>query len=51
VIIAKDNQPLVRVEVFPQDRCRRRIGQAKYVILHMAHEFDAPPDDFRVYEP
>lgn len=51
VIIAKDNQPLVRLEVLPQARPQRRIGQARDLVLNMADDFDAPLDDFREYVP
>jgi antitoxin (DNA-binding transcriptional repressor) of toxin-antitoxin stability system len=49
VIIAKDNQPLVRLEVLPETRPQRRIGQAKDLVLYLADDFDAPLDDFKEY--
>jgi len=49
VIIARGNQPIVRLEVLPEARRRRRIGKAKAVVLYMADDFDAPLDDFKDY--
>jgi len=49
IIIARDNKPLVRLDVLPQARPDRRIGGAKGLLLSMASEFDAPLDDFADY--
>ena len=49
VIIAKGNKPVVRLEVLPEARCNRNIGNAKGLILSMADDFDEPLDDFREY--
>jgi antitoxin (DNA-binding transcriptional repressor) of toxin-antitoxin stability system len=49
VIIARDNTPVVRLEVMPQARAKRKIGNAKGLILSMADDFDAPLDDFKEY--
>jgi antitoxin (DNA-binding transcriptional repressor) of toxin-antitoxin stability system len=49
VIIARDNQPLVRLEVLPEAKPQRRIGQAKDLVLYLADDFDAPLDDFKEY--
>jgi antitoxin (DNA-binding transcriptional repressor) of toxin-antitoxin stability system len=49
VIIAKDNRPLVRLEVLPEARSSRKVGQAKGLVLYMADDFDAPLDDFKDY--
>ncbi len=49
VIIARGNQPVVRLDVLPQMRRQRRIGNAKGMILSMSDDFDAPLDDFRDY--
>jgi len=40
---------LVRLEVLPEARLRRRIGEAKGLVLYMADDFDAPLDDFCDY--
>lgn len=49
VIIAKGNKPVVRLEVLPQARSSRKIGNAKGLILSMADDFDEPLDDFKEY--
>jgi prevent-host-death family protein len=51
VIIAKGNQPLVRLEPLPEARPQRRIGQAKDLVLYLADDFDAPLQDFKEYMP
>ena len=49
VIIAKGNKPVVRLEVLPEARSTRKIGNAKGLVLAMADDFDDPLDDFREY--
>ena len=49
VIIAKGNKPVVRLEVLPEARSNRIIGNAKGLVLSMADDFDEPLDDFREY--
>jgi antitoxin (DNA-binding transcriptional repressor) of toxin-antitoxin stability system len=49
VIIARDNRPLVRLEVLPEARMARRIGQAKGLVLFMAEDFNASLEDFEEY--
>ena len=49
VIIARGNKPVVRLEVLPQARSSRKIGNAKGLILSMADDFDEPLDDFKEY--
>jgi len=49
VIIARGNQPVVRLDVVPEMRSQRRIGNAKGMILSMSDDFDEPLDDFREY--
>ena len=49
VIIARGNQPVVRLEVLPEARSERKIGNAKGLILSMADDFDEPLDDFKGY--
>lgn len=49
IIIARDNKPLVRLDVLPEARPDRRIGGAKGLVLSMASDFDAPLDDFGEY--
>jgi len=49
VIIARGNKPVVRLEVLPEARSERKIGNAKGLILSMADDFDEPLDDFKGY--
>jgi len=49
VIIARANTPVVRLEVLPQARSLRKIGNAKGLILSMADDFDEPLGDFKDY--
>ena len=49
VIIAKGNKPVVRLEVLPEARGSRKIGNAKGLVLSMDDDFDEPLDDFRDY--
>jgi prevent-host-death family protein len=51
VIIAKGNQPLVKLVVLPETQLGRRIGGAKGLIKYMAEDFDAPLEDFQEYMP
>jgi prevent-host-death family protein len=51
VIIAKGNQPLVKLVVVPEAQQGRRIGGAKGVIKYMAEDFDAPLEAFQEYMP
>lgn len=47
VIIARDNKPVVRLEVLPGARKKRRIGGARGLIISMDERFDEPLEDFR----
>ena len=49
VIIARGNKPVVRLEVLPEARSHRILGNAKGLILSMADDFDEPLDDFKAY--
>jgi len=49
VVIARNNQPLVRLQVLPEARKKRRLGGARGLILQMDADFDAPLDDFASY--
>ena len=49
VIIARGNKPVVRLEVLPEAQGKRKIGNAKGLVLAMADDFDEPLDDFREY--
>ena len=49
VIIAKRNKPVVRLEVLPEAKSERKIGNAKGLILSMDDYFDEPLEDFKEY--
>jgi antitoxin (DNA-binding transcriptional repressor) of toxin-antitoxin stability system len=49
VIIARGNKPIVRLEVLPEARSHRKIGNSKGLILSMADDFDEPLNDFEDY--
>ena len=49
VIIARGNKPIVRLEVLPDARSHRKIGNAKGLIVSMADDFDGSLDDFKDY--
>jgi len=51
VIIAKGNQPLVKLVMLPEAQQGRRIGGAKGLIKYMADDFDAPLEEFQDYMP
>jgi len=49
VFIAENNKPIVRLEVIPEARGERKIGNAKGLILAMDDDFDESLDDFKEY--
>jgi len=49
IIIARGQQPLVKLVALPEARRQRRIGHARGVILSMADDFDEPLDEFADY--
>ena len=49
IIIAKKNKPLVRLEVLPEARKQRTIGNAKGLIIKMDDDFNEPLSDFEDY--
>ncbi len=49
VIIARGNKPIVRLEVLPEARSHRKIGNASGLILSIADDFDEPLNDFKDY--
>ena len=49
VIIAKDNKPLVRLEVLPEAKSERNIGNAKGLIIAMEDDFDEPLEGVKEY--
>jgi prevent-host-death family protein len=51
VIITENNKPLVRLEVIPDAKSERKIGNAKVLIIAMDDDFDKSLDDFKEYMP
>lgn len=49
VVIARGNKPVVRLEVLPEARRKRRIGGIKNLIVEMKEDFNDPMDDFADY--
>ena len=49
VIIAKGQQPLVKLVALPEAPQQRRIGNAEGVIVYMADDFDEPLPEFEEY--
>lgn len=49
VIIAKSNQPLVKIVPLVSTKGRRKPGSGQGQLLFMADDFDATPDDFKDY--
>lgn len=49
IIIAKGQQPLVKLVALPAALRQRRIGHASGVILYMADGFDDPLPEFQEY--
>ena len=49
IVIAKGNQPMVKLVVVPEMRKQRQIGIDPNFILYMAEDFDAPLEDFADY--
>ena len=49
IIIARDNHPVVKLVPVASAPGRRKPGSARGLIVHMATDFDATPDDFADY--
>jgi prevent-host-death family protein len=49
VVIARDNHPILRLVPFAPPPGQRKPGSARGLIMHMADDFDATPDDFADY--
>ncbi len=49
VVIAKRDQPLVRLEVIRPAKPERKIGWGKGLIKYIAPDFDAPLEEFAEY--
>jgi len=51
IIIAKRDQPLVRLEVIRDKKPERRFGGLKHLLIRMDDSFDDPLEDFEEYGP
>jgi antitoxin (DNA-binding transcriptional repressor) of toxin-antitoxin stability system len=49
VIIARDNHPLVKLVPVSLTPGNRKPGSARGLVIHMADDFDATPDEFADY--
>ena len=49
VVITEDELPVARLIPVAQERARLKRGSAKGIITYIAHDFDAPLDDFKEY--
>lgn len=49
VVITRDNIAVAKLVPVPTEKPRRKPGSAKDIILYMADDFDATPDDFKDY--
>ena len=51
IIIARRNQPLVKLTVIDEAKPQRRFGALKHLVLTMGDNFDDELDDFAEYGP
>ncbi len=49
VIIARNSKPVVRLEVLPEARRKRKLGALKGLVKYMADDFEEPLEDFKDY--
>jgi prevent-host-death family protein len=49
VIIARNNQPIVRLEPIARTPTKRQLGSLRGLVKSIADDFDAPLDDFKDY--
>lgn len=49
VVIARNNQPVVRLEVIKPSVIKRKLGSLQGIILSIPADFNAPLDDFADY--
>ena len=51
IIIARRNQPLVKLTVVSEKKPQRRFGTLKHLVLKMGDDFDDELEDFAEYAP
>lgn len=49
VIIARNNQPVVRLEPVARAPAKRKLGALRGLVKSIDDDFDAPLDDFKDY--
>lgn len=49
VVIAKNNQPVVRLQAIKPAIKKRQLGSMKGFVLSITDDFDQPVDDFQDY--
>ena len=49
VIIARNNQPVVRLQVIEKPRARRQLGALRGIVRSTAPDFNAPLEDMADY--
>jgi prevent-host-death family protein len=49
VIIARNNQPVVRLQALTKRPAKRKLGSLHGLVKYIAVDFDAPLDDFQEY--
>lgn len=51
IIIARGQEPLVKLVPLPEQRRARRIGGARGLVEHIAEDFNEPLEAFKDYQP
>ncbi len=49
IVIARGNEPLVKLVSLPGKKLGRRLGGAKGLVKFVAEDFDKPLEDFKDY--
>lgn len=49
VVIARNNQPIVRLQPIAQPLSKRKLGALSGLVTSIAEDFDAPLHDFKDY--
>ena len=49
IIIARNNKPVVRLQIIEQPRTKRQLGALRGIVLSTAPDFNAPLEDMADY--
>lgn len=49
VVIARNNQPVVRLQAITRPPAKRKLGSLKGLVKSVSPDFDAPLEDFQDY--